>query len=162
MTTVLADALASAEAELRNAGIRDPRRDAEVIVAHALGLRRHELPPSLELGSRHDQFAQMIRRRAQRVPLEHLIGRVQFRNVELYVGPGVFVPQPETESVVQWAVDALVAQRLTAPTIVDLCTGAGTIALGHGQRGARITGLRGGTGRRRGSLDTSQCHPTFP
>ena len=64
-------------------------------------------------------------RRAARVPLQHLTGSVGFRYIELEVGPGVFVPRPETESVVQWAVDNI---GHGAPLVVDLCTGSGTIA----------------------------------
>lgn len=64
------------------------------------------------------------------MPLQHLTGSVGFRWIELQVGPGVFVPRPETESVVQWAVDAVRAvDGLAAPLVVDLCTGSGAIAL---------------------------------
>jgi release factor glutamine methyltransferase len=68
-----------------------------------------------------------VGRRADRVPLQHLTGRAPFRYLDLEVGPGVFVPRPETESVVQWAVDAL--RDAEAPLAVDLCTGSGAIAL---------------------------------
>ena len=77
-------------------------------------------PPVVE--ALHD----LVSRRAARVPLQHLTGSVGFRYVELEVGPGVFVPRPETESVVQYAVDAL--KGVEAPLCVDLCTGSGTIA----------------------------------
>ena len=65
--------------------------------------------------------------RAQRVPLQHLTGSVGFRWIELAVGPGVFVPRPETESVVQWAVERL--QDADNPIVIDLCAGSGAIAL---------------------------------
>jgi release factor glutamine methyltransferase len=71
-------------------------------------------------------YDELVGRRADRVPLQHLTGSVGFRYIELEVGPGVFVPRPETESVVQFAVDAL--QGVDAPLCVDLCTGSGTIA----------------------------------
>ena len=71
-------------------------------------------------------FDDLVAQRASRVPLQHLTGSVGFRYVELAVGPGVFVPRPETESVVQWAVDAL--RDHPGPLCVDLCTGSGTIA----------------------------------
>jgi len=64
----------------------------------------------------------------QRHPLQHLTGSVGFRHISLEVGPGVFVPRPETESVVQWAVDALAAEGVPRPVLVDLCAGSGTIA----------------------------------
>ena len=69
-------------------------------------------------------------RRATREPLQHLTGSVTFRFVELAVGPGVFVPRPETELLAGWAVDRareLVAAG-TEPVVVDLCTGSGAIA----------------------------------
>jgi release factor glutamine methyltransferase len=79
-----------------------------------------------------------VARRAQRVPLQHLTGRAPFRYLDLEVGPGVFVPRPETESVVQWAVDAV--SGAAAPLLVDLCTGSGAIALSlaHEVAGARV------------------------
>jgi release factor glutamine methyltransferase len=60
--------------------------------------------------------------------LQHLTGSVAFRYIELEVGPGVFVPRPETESVVQWAVDAIAEEGWARPVLADLCTGSGTIA----------------------------------
>jgi release factor glutamine methyltransferase len=72
-------------------------------------------------------FDGLVRRRAQRVPLQHLIGSAGFRYLVLEVGPGVFVPRPETEVVVE-AVLAAVC-NLPAPVVVDLCAGAGTIGL---------------------------------
>jgi release factor glutamine methyltransferase len=60
------------------------------------------------------------------VPLQHLTGLAAFRHVELAVGPGVFVPRPETELLAGWAVErALTSER---PVVVDLCTGSGAIA----------------------------------
>jgi len=73
-------------------------------------------------------YGDLVTRRAARVPLQHLTGSVGFRYLELEVGPGVFVPRPETESVVQWAVDAIAEEGWAAPLLVDLCTGSGTIA----------------------------------
>lgn len=107
---------------LAGAGIGSARREAEVLAAHVLLLPAAERPGA---------FAALVERRVRRVPLQHLTGRVVFRQVELLVGPGVFVPQPETGSLVQWAVDAVRAQRADAPSpvCVDLCTGSGTVAL---------------------------------
>ena len=65
-------------------------------------------------------------RRAAREPLQHLLGTAAFRHVELEVGPGVFVPRPETELLAGWAIEA--AEALEAPVVVDLCTGSGAIA----------------------------------
>lgn len=127
--TALSARLRVAAARLEAAGISSARHDAEELAAHVLGVRRGELAgaaqPPPDFGPALDA---LVQRRADRVPLQHLTGRVGFRYIELEVGPGVFVPRPETESVVQWAVDALAAERLANPLAVDLCTGSGTIA----------------------------------
>lgn len=127
MTTVR-DALTGASSRLEQAGVDSPEHDARALAVHVLGLAR----PSdlLMVGTLTDDQAtaydELVVRRAARVPLQHLTGSVGFRYIELEVGPGVFVPRPETESVVQWAVDAV--KDLEAPLLVDLCTGSGTIA----------------------------------
>lgn len=108
------------------------------MAAHVLGITRGELESALITGRAHDfdsdRFDALISERAQRVPLQHLTGLAPFRDLELSVGPGVFVPRPETESVAQVAIDAIEAARASAtgrdPVIaVDLCTGSGAIAL---------------------------------
>ena len=71
----------------------------------------------------------LVARRAAREPLQHLTGRAAFRSLELAVGPGVFVPRPETEQVVQLAIDALRATAEPEPIAVDLGSGSGAIAL---------------------------------
>ncbi|WP_337061670.1 peptide chain release factor N(5)-glutamine methyltransferase [Kineococcus sp. G2] len=122
-----------AQAQLAAAGVPSPRADAEVLLAHALGVQRSRLGVLAALGSPVEpgRFADLVAQRAQRVPLQHLTGRAPFRSLELAVGPGVFVPRPETEVVAQFAVDE--AARLAAtggrPVVVDLCTGSGAIAL---------------------------------
>ena len=110
---------------LRAAGVASPEHDAKALAVHVLGLAR---PSDLALVDSIDEpaYAGLVARRAAREPLQHLTGSVGFRWIELEVGPGVFVPRPETESVVQWAVDAL--REVPAPLVVDLCTGSGTIA----------------------------------
>jgi release factor glutamine methyltransferase len=73
-------------------------------------------------------YDSLVDERAARVPLQHLTGRAGFRHLELHVGPGVFVPRPETEFVAGLAIDAARAAG-EAPVVVDLCTGSGAIAL---------------------------------
>ncbi len=127
--TVLA-AVSAAATRLAAAGVESPRFDAEELAAHVLGLRRGGL--ALAPAFAPDQqtaYDGLVERRAERVPLQHLVGSTGFRHIELLVGPGVFVPRPETESVVQWALDALVATGPAPYAVVDLCTGSGTIAL---------------------------------
>ena len=67
-------------------------------------------------------------RRAQRIPLQHLTGSAAFGPLELSVGPGVFVPRPETEWLLEWAVSEL--PGVCAPVVVDLCSGSGALAIG--------------------------------
>ena len=123
--TALREALSAAAARLERAGVASPEHDARALAVHLLGLSR---PSDLLLVDDIDQdaYGELVARRADRVPLQHLTGSVGFRYIELEVGPGVFVPRPETESVVQWAVDQL--RGLVDPLVVDLCTGSGTIA----------------------------------
>ncbi|WP_432483855.1 peptide chain release factor N(5)-glutamine methyltransferase [Kineococcus esterisolvens] len=122
-----------AAAQLAAAGVPSPRTDAEVLLAHDLGVDRSRLGVLAALGSAVApvRFADLVAQRVQRVPLQHLTGRAPFRSLELAVGPGVFVPRPETEVVARFAVDE--AARLVAaggrPVVVDLCTGSGAIAL---------------------------------
>lgn len=128
--TGLRAAVRAATDRLTAAGVGSPEHDARALAVHVLGLAK---PSDLLLADDFDAdqaaaYEQLVTRRAARVPLQHLTGTVGFRYIELEVGPGVFVPRPETESVVQWAVDAVAAHGWTAPLCVDLCTGSGTIA----------------------------------
>jgi release factor glutamine methyltransferase len=128
--TALRSVVAAATASLAAAGVDSPEHDARALAVHVLGLAK---PSDLLLARGLDEDQQaaydaLVARRAQRVPLQHLTGSVGFRYIELEVGPGVFVPRPETESVVQWAVDAAAREGWTAPVLADLCTGSGTIA----------------------------------
>ena len=79
-------------------------------------------------GSASSRHSSLVARRAQRVPLQHLTGRAGFRGLELEVGPGVFVPRPETEVTAGLAIAAALDAG-PAPSVVDLCTGSGAIAL---------------------------------
>ncbi len=121
------DALRSAEQRLREAGVPSPRVDVELLAAHLLGVSRGRLQALALTGADVPEgFEALIEERAERVPLQHLTGKAFFRGVELSVGPGVFVPRPETESVAQLVIDR--ALGLERPRIVDLGTGSGAIA----------------------------------
>ena len=104
-----------------------PEADAEILLAHVLEIDRSRLVLVDEVadGDRATYDA-LVGRRAAREPLQHLTGRAYFRHVELAVGPGVFVPRPETELLAGWAVER--AGALDAPVVVDLGTGSGAIA----------------------------------
>ena len=124
------EAIRSATEQLAAAGVDSPEHDAKALALHVLGL---EKPSDLLLADGFDEgqavaYVELVARRAKRVPLQHLTGSVGFRYISLEVGPGVFVPRPETESVVQWAVDAIAREGWTNPLLADLCTGSGTIA----------------------------------
>ncbi len=127
--TDLAAALRAATAALAAAGVPSPRADAEVLAGHLLGLGRGAVAAAALRGApAPDGFDALVARRARRVPLQHLTGRAAFRGLELAVGPGVFVPRPETEVTAGLAIDAARAAA-ARPLVVDLCTGSGAIAL---------------------------------
>jgi release factor glutamine methyltransferase len=120
--------LADAVALLDAAGVASPRVDAELLLAHTAAVPRSRLITMDEVPSDAAvRFAALLERRAHREPLQHLIGTAPFRNLELAVGPGVFVPRPETELLVDAVLPALTG--LAAPLVVDLCSGSGALAL---------------------------------
>jgi release factor glutamine methyltransferase len=139
--TQLRRAIDSAAALLAEAGIDSARCDAEQLAAHLAGTDRGRLTLLESPGDEFfGRYRDVIAARSQRVPLQHLTGSVGFGPVLLDVGPGVFIPRPETEVMLAWAS----AQGLGArPVIVDLCTGSGAlaVALAHHRPAARIIGI---------------------
>lgn len=125
----LRSAIGEAVQRLHAAGVDSPHWDAEQLAAHVLGVPRTSLPviPTLD-AVQYDVFQALIDRRCAREPLQHIVGSVGFRYVELAVGPGVFVPRPETESVAGAAIDAARRSGTKRPVVVDLCSGSGAIA----------------------------------
>ncbi|HLN76017.1 MAG TPA: peptide chain release factor N(5)-glutamine methyltransferase [Nocardioidaceae bacterium] len=126
------DLVAGAVRRLEAAGVPSPDYDARELLAHVLGTTRAQLPVVADIDAAQARsFEELVVRREAREPLQHLIGTAAFRYVELAVGPGVFVPRPETESLAGWGVDR--AREVVAagrePVIVDLCTGSGAMAL---------------------------------
>lgn len=124
--------LRAAAARLADAGVASPRADAEALAAHVLRTSRADLAARALRGdalddARAERFTALVDERTRRVPLQHLTGAAGFRGLDLAVGPGVFVPRPETELVAGAAVAAAAAAG-TAPVVVDLCTGSGAIA----------------------------------
>jgi release factor glutamine methyltransferase len=121
------DLLRLATSRLQAAGIDSPEHDAAELLAHVLGTTRSRLPLVGEVDAGAlTAFDELVGRRAQREPLQHLTGLAGFRYVELAVGPGVFVPRPETELLAGWAVER--ALEVGDAVVVDLCTGSGAIA----------------------------------
>lgn len=126
-----ADARAHAETVLAAAAVPSPRVDAELLLAHVTdsdrsGIQLGELLGRELSGEQHSKFVQLVARRAERIPLQHLTGVAHFRHLQLLVGPGVFIPRPETESVVQIGLDFIADKQ--GARLVDLCAGSGAIA----------------------------------
>ena len=119
---------------LSRAGVPSPEADAELLIGHVLGMSRGAVQARAITGATLGMedilaISDAVGRRAAREPLQHITGLAAFRSIELAVGPGVFVPRPETETVVQFAIDALKAVPSERPIGVDLGTGSGAIAL---------------------------------
>jgi release factor glutamine methyltransferase len=132
--TSLAAVLRAAAQRLADAGVPDPLVDSELLAGHVLGLGRGEVQAAAVRGDRPSaehlrELEALVERRAGREPVQHITGTAPFRHLELAVGPGVFVPRPETETVVQHAIDALLGDPDPEPIAVDLGTGSGAIAL---------------------------------
>jgi release factor glutamine methyltransferase len=124
--------VALAAVRLAEAGVGSPRTDAEELAAWVHAVRRGELH-TVRDGDFDARFWEAVARRENREPLQHITGRAYFRYLELEVGPGVFVPRPETEVMVGWAIDRLRELDIAEPLIVDLCSGSGAIALAIAQ-----------------------------
>lgn len=139
--TSLRQAIDSAAAQLAEAGIDSARFDAEQLAAHVAGTDRGRLAlleaPGDEFFGRFDDI---VTARSQRVPLQHLLGTTAFGPEVLHVGPGVFIPRPETESILEWAMALSLPSR---PLIVDVCTGSGAlaVALARHRPSARVIGI---------------------
>ncbi|HBH58174.1 MAG TPA: peptide chain release factor N(5)-glutamine methyltransferase [Arthrobacter bacterium] len=135
----LAAAVSEATAILRDAGVPSPRVDAELLADHLLGVGLGRLR-AMMLGDTPAPagYGELVAERAQRIPLQHITGVAHFRYLELAVGPGVFIPRPETESVVQLVIDHV--KGMSHPRIVDLGTGSGAIAgsIAHEVPGAEV------------------------
>ena len=123
------DALTAGTAELERAGVETPQVDATLLLAHVLGQNRTylyaHLPDPLSETST-DAYAGLIRRRARREPLPYILGTWEFLGMTFQVGPGVLIPRPETEILVE-----AVAARLPANArILDVGAGSGCISIG--------------------------------
>jgi len=128
--------IAEAAVRLAAAGVASPRYDAEELAGHVLGVSRSELVLLERLrSSAAERYAELVEQRAARVPLQHLTGVAGFRRLELAVGPGVFVPRPETEVLVEWALSRLKPGAL----VVDLCAGSGAVALAIADEAPGVT-----------------------
>ena len=127
--TAITALINSAAKLLAQAGVPSPQVDAELLLAHVLGIERSNLLKVTSITAEQQfDFEALVARRANRVPLQHLTGVAHFRHISLAVGPGVFVPRPETELLVEAAISYL--KTLSGPKLAaDLCAGSGAIAL---------------------------------
>lgn len=122
----VADALGAAADALAAAGVESPRLDAELLLAEATGLDRASLAASPERGvdgTAARTFGAMVRRRVNREPVAYILGRKGFRHIELRCDPRGLVPRPETELLVEIALERKPAR------VLDVGTGSGAIAL---------------------------------
>lgn len=133
---LVAEALASLRDRLAAAGVPSPEADASILLGSLLGLSRGELLAHAHLGKELSAevsaaLEPLAQRREAREPLQHIVGRAPFMNFEVEVGPGVFIPRPETESLAERALS--IAQSLGVDerglSIVDLCSGSGVLAI---------------------------------
>ncbi len=119
--------LAEITALLADAGVASPEWDARMLAAHVLGVGHMSVRPDTEVPG---EVLALARRRAGREPLQHIIGTAPFGPMDLAVGPGVFIPRPETEVLADWGVRSLRARSsVAAPVVVDLCAGSGALGL---------------------------------
>ena len=131
MTTAVRPLLSAAAARLAAAGVESAAQDARILLSFVTGVELVRLPLLTELDDDHvRRFERLVDRRAERVPVQHLTGRAHFRTVEVEVGPGVFVPRPETEVMTGWAIETLASMTTLhhRPLVVELGTGSGVIA----------------------------------
>jgi release factor glutamine methyltransferase len=123
------DARTEAVAVLERAGVLHPRANAEWLLASVLGVDRFAMyiqPTRLLTQRDAERYRELIAHRANRVPLQHLLGFEEFHGMRLAVSPDVLIPRPETEGLVQWAIELLRAEQ--ASLVADVGTGSGAIA----------------------------------
>ena len=131
---LLRDLVEHAAKRFEEAGIDSAIVDAELLAGNVLDLTRGGIQSEIIRGAeisdaQAEAITQSYARRLNREPLQHITGKAYFRNLELQVGKGVFIPRPETEFVAQLAIDALRVVASENPIAVDLGTGSGAIAL---------------------------------
>lgn len=148
MSLPAASAVRTVTDTLGRTGVATPLGDAELLVAAAAGVSRGQLVLARLDAAAAARLDGLAQRRAAREPLQHILGSAGFRHLDLAVGPGVFVPRPETEQVVEVALARLRTLGVTAPVVVDLCTGSGAIALAIAQEhpSAQVTAVEADAG----------------
>lgn len=132
-------ALRSAAERLRASGVPSPEWDARLMAAYLTHTGHMDIPLHEEPMPGFDvAYEALVARRERREPLQHVLGVAWFGSLELEVGPGVFIPRPETEVLAEWGVRQL--RGMDSPLVVDLCTGSGALAayIAHEAPNARV------------------------
>ena len=130
MSRVTRSVLVDIELRLKNAKVPSPRFDAESLVAFVLKTSRNRVGLIAEItDEQYREIEKLVEKRVRRIPLQHLIGEQGFRYLVLNVGPGVFIPRPETELLVESVIRYIKDQNQEKVLVVDYCAGSGAIAL---------------------------------
>ena len=123
--------LKEAAAALAEAGVEDSALEAQLLVRHCLNvsraglfLRQQEILPPTDI----QRFQELLRRRCQREPLQHITGTCEFWSLDFHVSPAVLIPRPETEFLLEHVLSTLSQKQFHPRHILDLCTGSGVIA----------------------------------
>lgn len=119
---------------LAAAGIENAEQESNLIIAHVTNERVGEMLTRQILGKtlsseQENRVENIVSEREDRVPLQHLTGKAAFRSIELDVGPGVFIPRPETEFLTQLVIDEVLENPAQAPLVVEFCAGSAAISL---------------------------------
>lgn len=132
-SAIMDETIGKAIATLREAGVDTPEHDVKLLLAEAAGCELSDVDKAMLMGDPIDydaeRFGAMLARRANREPLQYIVGHAPFRYLDLEVGPGVFIPRQETELVAQEGIDWITRNGLYNPRVVDLCAGSGAIGL---------------------------------
>lgn len=126
------EAIQWATPALADAGVDSPGADAEILLAHILGIERGRLfvDRDRDIGpDRAVEYRALIDRRSRREPLPYIVGTAEFIGLTLEVTPATLIPRPETELLVEWVAEIVGAATTAAPVIADVGTGSGAIAI---------------------------------
>ena len=130
MSRMTRSVLVDIELRLKNANVSSPRFDAESLVAFVLNTSRNRVGLISEISDeQYRDIEKLVEKRVRRIPLQHLTGEQGFRHLVLSVGPGVFIPRPETEILVESVIRYIKDRNQDRIIVVDFCSGSGAIAL---------------------------------
>lgn len=138
------DALEWTTAYLGRKNDEHPRRSAEWLLSAATGMSRVELYAHHDrplVPDERERYRTLVGKRAEGMPLQYVTGEMPFRHLVIHVEPGVFIPRPETEVLVDVALEAI--SGIDAPVVIDLCTGSGCVAcsIATEHPGARVSAV---------------------